>query len=78
MARLNDVQLQLLIDLVQELKTDLGTLRTDFRAHNHKTDVDSYGHIFLNAAANSFTGTAAANTATSAAAPTGLADYYKA
>ena len=77
MARLNDVQLQLLIDLVQELKTDLGNLRTDFRAHNHKTDVNSYGHIFLNAAANSFTGTAEVNTATSASAPAGLSDFYK-
>ena len=78
MARLNDVQLQQLIALVQELKTDLAGLRTDFRAHDHGAG-DAYlsNAIRLQASANSLTGTAEASSATAAAAPSSLADYYR-
>jgi hypothetical protein len=63
------VNMDQLITLINELRGDLNSLRTDFRAHDHGNTA-SYvqAAITLRATANTFNGTAETSSAVAAAA----------
>lgn len=73
MARMAKAQVDALLALVAELKSDLNALRADFRAHDHGATSYDDGSIRINASACTFTGT---ETSSAVAAPVPT-DMYK-
>lgn len=83
MARINDSQLQAILDALTELKGDLNALRADFRSHDHATSIDSPGVYEPNAlrisgasSVNTLTAGAETNSAVAATIPN-LAQLYQ-